>query len=383
MDRVLFVATCNPFEFGGGSQATRAFLDATIDIFGGDNTDIVIPEEAQVPEKYQCYHFIPAPKRPLWKSLLMLPFGITGRFAVFVDKLLSNHEVPYSICIFNSGRESGYSFRRHRNTCLRKVTIHHNEEVEYCMTTRHFTTLYGLWPYLVKRIQGWAYKYSDINLFLTIQDKDRFCQLYKDSKGRSEVIGTFDARDYPIVSAVKTEKDFMLVASGSLVDYQTVHGVLDFYNRYLQIAKNLIPDLRVLLTGRNPREEISQLGINQPNTFTIVPNPSDILAQVQRGRIFLNPTDVGGGLKLRSMDGLKLGMPVLTHEVSARGYDFFHDKPYFKIYKDEESFHNGLKDIVLYLEHNPNSYVVINQDYYEYFGYNKGVTRMKNAFNIK
>ena len=44
------------------------------------------------------------------------------------------------------------------------------------------------------------------------------------------------------------------------------------------------------------------------------------------------------GLKLRNMDGLKSGLPVLTHFVSARGYEYMLDKECLFVYSDQQSF---------------------------------------------
>ena len=46
------------------------------------------------------------------------------------------------------------------------------------------------------------------------------------------------------------------------------------------------------------------------------------------------------------MDGLRMGLPILVHKVSARGYDVFFEKPYFKVYEDRESFKHGLQELL-------------------------------------
>ena len=40
--RVLFVCVVTPFRFGGGAQATTAYLDATLDVFGHQNVDVLV-----------------------------------------------------------------------------------------------------------------------------------------------------------------------------------------------------------------------------------------------------------------------------------------------------------------------------------------------------
>jgi len=165
-------------------------------------------------------------------------------------------------------------------------------------------------------------------------------------------------------------------------NYQTTVGVQDFYNRYFRISKRLIPDLKILITGRAPSEQILRIKTENPSIFNIIPNPKDILSIVQRGNIYLCPTNIGGGLKLRVMDGLKCGMPILVHKISARGYDYFYDKPYFRVYEDEKSFESGLSDLLFYLNNNNNIRYMIQNDYYNYFGFINGTKRMQDAFSI-
>lgn len=376
--KVLFVAVLNPFKSGGGSQATRAYMDATIEIFGAKNVDVMTNTEVQVPEHYRQINFIFVPQRSKIRSYLLFPFGVLGRFSESVASFLKSHD-DYEYCIMNGGLEAGWCYKHIRNLSVKKVTIHHNQEVQYCMDTKNILTLRGRWPYTVRMVERNAYKYSDYNLFLTQQDLKEMEDTYGTAKGKNRLISTFDIKDALIVHPVDEEKSFNIVASGTMGHYQTIHGIMDFYNRYYAIAKRLIPELKVLLTGRNPSKEIFSLESASHHSFSVVANPEDIIEKVQRGRIFLCPTDIGSGLKLRAMDGLKCGLPILAHEVSARGYDYFFDKPYYRVYHDEASFEMGLNDILNFLADNPNSTQLINRDYYCYFGFEKGVERFGTA----
>ena len=107
----------------------------------------------------------------------------------------------------------------------------------------------------------------------------------------------------------------------------------------------------------------------------IIPNPIDIEKEVVNNDIFVCPTCIGGGLKLRVMDGLKVGLPILVHEVSARGYDYFFTHDWFQIYNDKESFIAALKQIKDIFK-NIDSNIII-QEYNNYFSFEAGVKRLK------
>lgn len=380
--KVLFVAVLNPFISGGGSQATKAYMDATIELFGRKNVDIMTRKEIAVPEGYKDINFIFIPQRPKLISYILIAFGILGRFSTSVARCINSHEGLYQYCIINGSLEAGWCFKRLKSAKVKKVTIHHNQEVKYCMDTKNVLTLGGRWPYFVKKAESNAYKYSDYNLFLTQQDMHEMNETYGQTKANNKLIGTFDHKDAEVIRPGQKEKVFHFVASGTMAHYQTTHGIIDFYNRYYPIAKRIIPGLKILLTGRNPSKEIYNLEKATHYSIRVLGNPHNILEHVQIGKIFLCPTDIGSGLKLRAMDGLKCGLPILVHTVSARGYDFFYDKPYYRIYKDELSFEEGLKDIISFLSVSPESAQTINRDYYDYFGYHKGVERFKIALDI-
>lgn len=378
--KVLFVCAVNPFLFGGGAQATRAYMDAIIDSYGIDNVDVIVCEEAEIPLEYKCVNFIKVPRRGRFAGVLGLLNFQLGRFAKSTYNILNSKSSEYQLCVFNSGRESGWVAKRLKNRFCRFVTIHHNYEVQFCMDTKLFT-FGGRFPWLVKKVEKDAYRYSDINLFLTAQDLALFEKEYGMTKARNVVIGTCDFKAAEVIHLQEEKKEFNVAISGSLSDYQTEHGIIDFCENYLQILLNNIPSLKVLLTGRNPSEKIKEIAKSNPSVFTIIASPKDIHKEVRKAVFYICPTDIGGGLKLRAMDSLKNGLPILVHAVSARGYDYFYNKPYFKVYSDKESFGRGLLDILQYLKTSDNYQNEINEDYYKYFGYESGKKRLLNAIN--
>lgn len=375
--KVLFVCVVTPFCYGGGAQATTAYLDATLDYFGHKNVDVIVSDDVSIPVGYQDVNFIKVGDRKKIRAVLGLLNGQLGRYAKPALKELNTGK--YSLCIFNGGREAGWVIRRLKNENIKFVTIHHNLETEYCMDTKHFATFGGRYEGIVKKLESCAYKKSNINLFLTKQDQEAFECKYGRSNANNIVVGTFDFKHAEIIPPLDSNPDFDIVISGSLKTYQTIHGIKDFMDNYYDIVLRHIPDVRILMTGRDPGKQITDYGIENSTHITIVPSPRDIHAEVRKARIFLCPTDIGGGLKLRAMDGLKNGLPVLVHAVSSRGYDTYFDKSYFSIYSDQKSFESGLLSLLEYLKKPMLERETINSDYYSYFGYNAGKTRFIKA----
>ena len=93
--------------------------------------------------------------------------------------------------------------------------------------------------------------------------------------------------------------------------------------------------------------------------------------------VYICPTCVGGGLKLRIMDGLKAGLPVLTHAVSARGYDEFSNANIMFIYDTRDSFRKSLNKLLMELNKGDLNNVLIKNLYNSVFSFESGVKRLK------
>ena len=57
---------------------------------------------------------------------------------------------------------------------------------------------------------------------------------------------------------------------------------------------------------------------------------------------YICPTSLGSGIKLRVLDGLQWGLPVVAHDVSARGYERMEETGCLLRYSDGPSFRAAL-----------------------------------------
>ena len=381
--KVIFIANNSPFGYGGASQGLHCFLDAVLDIFGRDSVVVMTVAEVTVPEQYRDIQTIQIPRRGTVGQLIGF---ITGNLRRFISPLIAymkEHHDEYDLCIIN-GSLMGKAVKALSELKVKTAVIFHNYEVEFHKDNRTIESLNGHYLGAIRRSERMSFKYSDMNLFHSSQDLDLFLNAYGTPKGHNSVLGVYNIKDTETGNDLRdVEKEYDLTISGSLVNYQNTAGVVNFNDFYLETAQSVIPNLKVLLTGRNPSERILEIQQQHSNVYTIVPNPEDILSVVQKGRIYVSPTNIGGGMKIRAMDGLRSGMPILAHEVSARGYDFYHGKPYFKSYHNKESFEKGLKELMDYIRVTPNYREIINKDYKEFFSYKAGVERMRKGLCIE
>lgn len=382
MKKVLFIASIDFNKYGGGAQAVRAFIDSTIDIFGVNRVDIMVGCEYEMLEEYKNYNYIRVEKRTKLKSCWEVSKGYVERWSSAILSYIKKHREEYGLLIINSSR-SGTIIPKIKKYGINIITIHHNDEVEYCMDNKNMYTFGGKSSYFINRAQKMAYKNSDINVFLTKQDKLSLNSRYGDNNKKNIVLGLYDYKSAEIINPHNDTFLYDIGLSGSLCDYQTVHGIMSLRNNYYDIIKKHIPHLRLLITGREPSKDIFDFVNECSRNVFLVPSPKDIHSELKPCAIYMCPTDIGGGLKLRVMDGLKLGKPILVHQVSARGYDMFKAKPYFRTYNDRESFEQSLKELIKFVqEATCDKRLQISNDYYSYFGYNAGTRRFKELVKI-
>jgi glycosyltransferase involved in cell wall biosynthesis len=379
--RVLYITRTDPTQRGGGNLATRAFIMGFNSLYPGKvdliMADSCITNDFDLPVEYYL-----VPSRDAISRYLSILTGNLHRFKDFVYDYLSVKKDKYQLCIFNGSLIAGDMVDFVNSMGIKTITIHHNYEREYHMDNKTLETFKGTFPYYVVRNERNAYLKSSLNLFLTNQDNDVLLKIYGQSKGVNKVVGIFEPAIEDI--CIKSERELRnltMVISGTMSTHQTMVGIKDFYAKYFPLLKQLYPELKILFTGKNPNKRLRSIVRRENSKMEIIPNPKEIDKIISLADIYLCPTNIGGGIKLRLMDGLKSGLPILVHAVSARGYEMFLNKPWFKVYNDEDSFYRGLASLIEGLKQRDWASLSIQKAYLEHFSLSAGINRLRESLN--
>jgi hypothetical protein len=109
----------------------------------------------------------------------------------------------------------------------------------------------------------------------------------------------------------------------------------------------------------------------------LIDSPSDMTPILQDSDYYICPVDCGGGIKLRNLDGLKFGLPVLTHKVSLRGYEKMEEAGVMFSYSNSSEFVIGLKKMkALNLDRK-----TIQKIYMEQYNFDVGLARLKEILS--
>lgn len=376
MMKILYIATANPFVRSGGGIANLAYYKALNHLYP-NSVDMVLPEE-QVPTNNSIHRIFPAKRRSKLSKLMAFLAGSIHRYKECVSDILKKEK--YDICFINGGLYAGDMMSIFKEARVKTIVMHHNFEREY-QSTVYSNLLFKHYyvSYTIKNERN-AYLNADVNLFITNEDKKLFEKTYGKTHALNRVIGVFEPSSVKINDYKNKNNIFTAVISGSVNADQTIAGIRDFHDNYWDVLKNVIPNYELIFTGRNADRLYSVFHDFNDKHIKIIPNPEDINEIVSMAHLYICPINVGGGLKLRVMDGLRMGLPVLTHQVSARGYEPFFSKPYFRVYHDKKTFEEGLKDLIHYIQ-NDSSNSCKKNEYDSIFGIDKGVDRFRNLIN--
>ena len=369
--RVLFVTYHYLNGNGGGIFGSRGFINAFSAL--SDEVTLLYPvKDGKVAEGLSGkVRLIPVAyeRSRLGKFVDLLAGRIHRFFGVFEPVLARGH---FDTVVFDSCYASFRLLETARKAGCRTIVIHHNYQVEYVRDNYRFPVRLPMLFWTWKAEQA-AVRNSDLNLTVTGHDLSLLQRHYDPSREAVfHVIGDFESRPNPLLPAGNPVTDPVYIITGNLSMLQTERSLLFWLKEEYPVLQQEDPEARVIVAGKAPTERI--LSHCRKRGIEVVDTPPDMGAVLSRGRYYLCPTSLGSGLKLRIMDGLKCGMPVITHRVSARGYEAFLDRYVFS-YSDADSFRAALRKV----KSRPWDREEIIRAYQEVFSFEAGVERVRQA----
>lgn len=374
MTKIIIINHANPFAKGGGSYASRAYMKAFAEWSNG-GADICLDAESQFIEDRTILasQYYKVKKRSNVERVLSLFSGDIQRYTSFIKKHLSCNPQKYKWAIISGAVEGGALvdiFHRYR---VKVVTIHHNYEPEYIYDNTSVPLLKNILRFHSFNLQKKAYRKSDLNLFLTSDDAIKCESEYGETQATNKIIGVFEYDCIPPLPKSSDNENPTFVITGQLDNPQGIDSVEYFFSElYTYIPK----ECKIIIAGKNPSQRIRNL-CAQYNNVQLVPNPEDMRLVISSGDIYVCPTRVGGGLKLRVLDGLKLGLPVIVHKCSARGYDAYHNSPYFLQFENALQFKAHVDDMCIKFKTKANERNRIYNTYVSTFSYETGLQNVR------
>ena len=365
--KTLFIVYTYLSGHGGGVYAERTHVNLFAAL--SEKMTVIYPykegEELQGVNK-EGLELIPVEdRRSDYRKFFDLLLGKVHRYkldASFFDKK------RFDIVVFDNSVVSSRLIKRFNKAGIKTITIHHNYQIQYLMGDGSRLTLlpnlFWTWIY-----EGQAVRNSNLNITLTQQDAELLHDHYsKDAK--MEVLGVFEYGRSETIGLSEEPRGHHYVMTGGLGSKQTEDSLIKWIKDYYALLKEVDSDAQLTIAGSNPSERLSQ--VIKDAGIELVPSPPDMKPILQNADFYLNPVDCGGGLKLRNLDGLKFGLPVLTHKVSLRGYEKMQKQGLVFSYENKEGFAYGVKQLMALKD----TREAIRQKYLEQYKFENGVLRL-------
>lgn len=365
--KTLFIVYTYLSGHGGGVYAERTHVNLFAAL--SEKMTVIYPykegEELQGVNK-EGLELIPVEdRRSDYRKFFDLLLGKVHRYkldASIIDKK------RFDIVVFDNSVVSSRLIKRFNKAGIKTITIHHNYQIQYLMGDGSRLTLlpnlFWTWIY-----EGQAVRNSNLNITLTQQDAELLHDHYsKDAK--MEVLGVFEYGRSETIGLSEEPRGHHYVMTGGLGSKQTEDSLIKWIKDYYAVLKEVDSDAQLTIAGSNPSERLSQ--VIKDAGIELVPSPPDMKPILQNADFYLNPVDCGGGLKLRNLDGLKFGLPVLTHKVSLRGYEKMQKQGLVFSYENKEGFAYGVKQLMALKD----TREAIRQKYLEQYKFENGVLRL-------
>lgn len=372
MKNVLFITHHYLHGNGGGCFASRAYINAVAEI--AEKVTLLVPMKVGMePEHINENVDVRLCHDGRSKYLRGLDI-LRGHIHRYYDRVESTlMEGGYDTVIFDNSMCSFSQIDVAHEFGCKVIVIHHNCQYEYAKdNVRSFLDRLSLrW---IKRCESDSVLMADLGLALTENDVRRLQNDYAGDKVcKIKYIGTFEYCRKALldVSGRKpVDKTLRFLITGSLSSKQTYESLKSWIDKYYPALLEVAPDSILTIAGKDPSESLAELCAR--NSINLVPSPVSMDPLLLESDYYICPVSMGGGIKLRIMDGLKAGLPVITHNVSLRGYEEFEGECVFG-YSDVPSFKNSLSRM-LETRCTPED---IQHRYTGRFSFESGVSRMR------
>lgn len=379
-NRVLFITNHYLNGNGGGVYASRAYINAFANF--SDSVDLLYPDNGVIindslKSNVNCIGF--KDSRSIFRKGLDV---IRGRLHRYDQGLLNSYlDNSYDLIVLDNGVLGDLACGL-RAICQRIITIHHNVQIDFYKDNTKsnilFKTIYSHYLY---RNEKSALESSMINLCLTETDKSRLQKVYKLNKEVSiDVSGCFEFEEREICSLSSKNNQYpRFLITGNLSAIQTTCSLNVFLSDYYSILSEVFPYSELFIAGKNPSPSFKAIVLGYKR-IKLIENPVDMNSIIRESDIYICPISMGSGIKLRVMDGLRFGLPVISHNVSIRGYEEFVNSNQVIAYSDFLSF----KKALIYIKENTCVYNNPKNNqlmFSDKFSFNSGVNRVESIIN--
>ena len=132
-----------------------------------------------------------------------------------------------------------------------------------------------------------------------------------------------------------------LIFVGSLDWYPNANAMITFCESIWPYLKKNIPELKLIIVGKNPPNQLLKITKKQRD-INVMGYVNDVRPLIKGAAVYVCPIQDGGGTRLKILDALSQGIPIIANPIAVEGIDLT-DGINILIAKTKEQFLKKLK----------------------------------------
>lgn len=274
---------------------------------------------------------LPEPARLAARGLRLYTSSIPPFFADYLDPEMRRvvggmvERGRYDVAIAEFSPMAQYLFRNPHLSAVRKIASCHYS------VAASFRRVADIFRYRAKGVRSWlnikTLQRYEIEMFrhmdrvLTLTAQERFEILHHDPALRITAIaaGVDTAR---FAAHADTEREDVLLFSGHYENLANRDAVMWFAHEVWPLVRRRHTHLKFHAVGPGPTPNLVALGQRDPGIVVTGAVP-DIRDELARARIFVCPVRLGWGLRVKMLEAMAMGLPIVTTSLGSEGLPLY------------------------------------------------------------
>ncbi len=277
--------------------------------------------------KRLCKEVFTVLRRPSWHTLfnkISLPIFIKYFYSQEMKETISKCLVEYNLQLVQF-EYANMAYYAQFISGLPKVLVEHDTSI-YALTNSYEKPLFGrifrFFDWLNwKRFQKNMYRYFDRIITFTEEDYKLVRRAANQSRISVIPIG-LDLKSYNCFEEIDKKIDILFV--GHMPHYPNLDGIKYFVKEIFPIIKNKIPDIKFSILGSGISKE--NFEIKSDGNIEVIGEVKDVKPYLARAKLMVAPIRLGGGIKVKILEAMAMGIPVVATKNAARGLKVEYNK---------------------------------------------------------